>query len=73
MAKILSLVVTILGVATLHYNESSGAEHHAEFAASSGLPAPSWGLWLLGAVATVAGAIWFGFALGRRARDQSVA
>ena len=58
--------VAIFGVATLHYCESTGAPHHAEWAREYEMPEPSWWMWFGGALSAVAGALGIGFVAGAR-------
>ena len=64
---VLPILVTAFGVASLHFCEGSSFEHHREWAVSNGFPEPSFAVWLVGTIATVIGALWFGVSIGRRA------
>lgn len=63
-----AILIGLFGIATLHYCESTGAPHHAEWAREYGMPEPSWGMWLGGLLTTLLGVgmAGFQFGVGRR-------
>jgi hypothetical protein len=69
-AMTVSVLLTALGVGILHFCEGTASEHHREWAVRQGWPEPSFAMWVGGAAATLIGAIWLGFLVGRgRRRD----
>jgi len=65
---LLALLVLAFGLACLNYTKASTHEDHIAWAAESGLPAPSTGLFRAGIAGTVIGAFLLGGAGKRRKR-----
>ena len=60
------VLVFLFGLATLHYVNFEDVEHHTEWADSIGLLPPSFGIGVLGVIATSLGSLLVGWALGAR-------
>lgn len=71
VALVLGVVVLIAGFFFLNYTNGFGIAHHSEWAAQHGMPAPSYGIFIGGAVLEVIGAGTVGHSLGRRARPAA--
>jgi hypothetical protein len=65
---VLGLAAAVFGLACLNYTGAPGADHHAEWAAEHGLPAPSQPLLFLGAGSCLVGGLLLGRASRRPAR-----
>ena len=61
-------LVMVFGLACLNYTSGPGIEHHQEWATAHNMPEPSKEIFVVGAAATVVGALLAGFLLGRRKR-----
>jgi len=68
MKIVLGLLVMAVGLACFNYTSMGNEEHHVEWADEHGLPRPSAPIFFSGAAATVLGAGFVGFSLGRRRR-----
>lgn len=68
---IFGILVVAFGAACLNFTQGFGIAHHAEWAASHGMPAPSYPIFLTGAVSEALGAILLGVAIGRRPRPAA--
>jgi hypothetical protein len=66
---ILGLLLAAFGFGCLNYTNGFGIEHHAEWAAEHGAPAPTYPIFVAGAALGGLGTGLIGFALGRRARE----
>lgn len=64
MKFLFALLVAGFGIACLNYTAFGNHEHHVEWAADAGMPAPSTEIFLGGAAAAVLG----GFLLGRASK-----
>jgi ABC-type phosphate transport system permease subunit len=67
-ALIVSILLTALGVGMLHFCEGTSFLHHRNWAIRQGIPEPSFTMWIAGTLATVVGALWLGFMIGRGRR-----
>jgi len=61
-----SVLVLAFGLACLNYTRAEGLEHHADWAAEHGLPAPGPNIFFAGVGALAVGTGALGFLLGRR-------
>jgi hypothetical protein len=63
---VLGALLALFGFLCLNYTNGSGSEHHAEWAAAHGLPAPSHAIFIAGAALGALGSGLVGHAIGRR-------
>ncbi len=70
-AAILSVLVLVFGLGSIHYTTVPKAEHHAEWALAHDMPEPNFTIFVIGAIATVLGAGMSGFMLGARRGRRS--
>lgn len=63
---IVAVVVLALGLGIQNFNEHGGHEHHTQVAEANGLPAPSYGMWIVGVVLTAVGGGLVGYRIGTR-------
>lgn len=69
MSKLITLLLAgllVLGILCLNYTKAFGVEHHYEYAAEHGVPAPSGTIYFAGVGLTALGAGALGFRMGRR-------
>jgi hypothetical protein len=65
---IVGLLLAVFGLLCLNYTNGFGIEHHAEWAAEHGAPAPAYPIFVAGAVLVGLGTGVIGWVIGRRAR-----
>ena len=69
IAWLVALGLVAFGVLSVHYEIGEGIAHHSEWADRHGMPRPSFAIFALGCAATVAGAGFGGYLVGRRRRQ----
>ncbi|MCZ6598184.1 MAG: hypothetical protein O7B99_11145 [Planctomycetota bacterium] len=62
---------SVFGFLCLNYTKGFDMDHHVEWAAETGMPGPSHGIYLVGVLFLAAGVGLIGFGLGRRQRGGS--
>jgi hypothetical protein len=71
----LGLMMIVFGFLCLNFTKGFDLDHHIEWATEHGLPAPSYAIFLVGAVLEALGGVVVGYSLGRitrrRARDAT--
>jgi hypothetical protein len=63
-----AVLITLLGLLLINYNQPSGVEHHQEWADEVGLPGPADWQFRLGQLLTPLGGIWIGLRIAARRR-----
>ena len=71
VAMVLGILVAIAGILCLNYTNGFGIAHHAEWAAESGMPAPTYGIFIAGAILAIVGAGIAGHSMGRGRRQAA--
>ncbi len=66
----IGLLIMFFGLGCLNYTNGFGIDHHSQWAAERGLPAPSYGLFLMGAALAVLGAGAVGFTIAGVRRKE---
>ena len=66
MKLVIGLLLVLVGFLCLNYTKAFGVEHHTEWAAEHGLPAPNNTIFLAGAASLALGGLVTGRAVGRR-------
>ncbi len=64
----IGFLVMLFGLACLNYTNGSGMDHHIQWAGEHGFPAPSYGIFVMGAALAVLGAGTVGFTIARARR-----
>lgn len=70
MLGVVGLVAAAVGLACLNYTNGFGLEHHTQWASEHGMPAPSYRLFVTGAVLSVLGGVTIGWVIGRSGRGR---
>jgi hypothetical protein len=73
LSATIGIALLLFGLGCLNYTKAGGLEHHKQFAAEHGLPAPSEAILLGGALSLIAGSGLLGYTIGARKHSPSPA